>query len=76
MTRRELAQKLLEDESKLDEEVMIEDLEYSRYYSVDEVETKIMDILPNNEFALQSVKPHERFGHKNAIGEKIVTVLS
>lgn len=76
MTRRELIDILKSDETKLDEEVVWEDLEYSRFYPVDSVDSHMMDILPNQEMVLQSVKPYEKFGHKNSIGEKIVTIIS
>ena len=75
MTRRELANLLLSDESKLDEEVIIFDNDTSQYYKVDDIETIKVDILPNGKMKELLTGRFARFRDKDAI-IKEMTIIS
>ena len=75
MTRRGLANSLLADDSKLDEEVVIFDYDTGRYYEVCNIESKQIDKLPYGEMMPLLTGQFVRFRDKDAV-IKEVTVIS
>ena len=75
MTRRWLANSLLADDSKLDEEVVIFDYDTGRYYEVCNIESKQIDKLPYSEMMPLLTGQFTRFRDKEAV-IKTVTVIS
>lgn len=75
MTRRGLANNLLADDSKLDEEVVIFDYDTGRYYEVCNIESKQIDKLPYGEMMPLLEGRFARFRDKDAV-IKEVTVIS
>ena len=75
MTRRELANSLLADDSRLDEEVVIFDYDTGRYYEVCNIESKQIDKLPYGEMMPLLTGQFVRFRDKDAV-IKEVTVIS
>ena len=75
MTRKELAELLLSDKSKLEEEVVIFDYDTSQYYKVDDIETIEVDILPNGKMKELLTGRFARFRDKDAI-IKEMTIIS
>ena len=75
MTRRGLANSLLADDSKLDEEVVIFDYDTGRYYEVCNIESKQIDKLPYGEMMPLLTGQFARFRDKDAV-IKTVTVIS
>lgn len=75
MTRRGLANSLLADDSKLDEDVVIFDYDTGRYYEVFNIESKQIDKLPYGEMMPLLTGQFARFRDKDAV-IKTVTVIS
>ena len=75
MTRIELANCLLADDSKLNEEVFIFDNDTGLYCEVDIIETKQIDKLPDDKLIPLRTGRFARFRDKDAV-IKEVTVIS
>lgn len=78
LTRKQLAEYLLSDETRLNEPVYIYNEEHSTYEEISEVSSKVINIIENEKKQIlkEFVENDLKFSDKNKIGEKRITILN
>ena len=72
MTRQELANLLLADKDKLNEEVMIIDMEYGRYYPINSIKSITIAMCENGDYVEQYISKKGRV-YPGRTNERVVT---